>query len=212
LRLLVALACAALVLASCHGSSKKATPTTGTPTTDKHGKVAVSLALRRGRVDIQAVGPVHPYTKPQQQVILNLVNRYIANAITTPLVTGHPAGPLLGSFSPTLAGRIGPKGKDRAALADVGVPVLTSVTKTTKQPLNLTVLQQNGTVLMVGGQFSLTVKGGTAQGALTIVRAGTFLFEPDARRHWHITGYTIVVRRDVAGTTTTTRAATTTTS
>ena len=200
-----------MVLASCHGSSKKAATTTGTPTTDKHGKVVVSLALRVGRVDVQAVGPVRRFTKPQQDGILMLVNKYIADAITTPLVTGHSAGPLLASFSPALASRVGPKGKDRAALADVGVPVLTSVTQTTKQPFNLTVLQQNGTVLMVGGQFGLTVQGETDQGALTIVRAGTLLFEPDAHRHWKITGYTMVVRRNLAGATTTSTAAKTTT-
>ncbi|HEX4490782.1 MAG TPA: hypothetical protein VH914_06210 [Acidimicrobiia bacterium] len=206
----VALVCAATLLASCHGSSKHASPTTGAPTTDKQGKVTVSLALRLGRVSVQAVGPVHAYTKPQQQVILGLVNRYVANAITSPLVTGHAAGPLLASFSPTLAGRVGPKGRDRGALSDVGIPKLTSVTKTVKQPLNLVVLQQNGTVLMVGAQFALTVQGATDDGQLSVARAGNFILEPDAKRHWHITGYTIVVRRNLGSTTTTTKATTTT--
>jgi hypothetical protein len=202
--------CAAVALASCHGSSKHASTSTGTPSTDAHGKVAVSLALRLGKVDVQAVGAFHPYTAPQQQVILRLVNGYIANAITNPLLTGHTASPLLASFAANLAGRIGPKGHDRPALTDEGEPTLTSVTKTVKQPLSLVVLQQNGTVLMVGAQFGLTVQGATDQGALTVIRAGNFLFEPDAGRHWHITGYTIVVRRNVGGTTTTTKATTTT--
>ena len=205
----VALVGAALLLASCHGSSKPAA-TKGTPSTDSHGHVAVSLALRLGTVDVQAVGAVHPYTVPQRNVILGLVNDYIANAITNPLLTGHGAGPLLASFAPNLAGRVGPKGRDRGALSDEHEPVLTSVTKTVKQRLNLDVLQQNGTVLMVGAQFGLTVQGATDQGPLTVTRAGQFIFEPDAGRHWHITGYTIVVRRNVGTTTTTTKATTTT--
>jgi hypothetical protein len=210
-RCVVALLAATLVLASCHGSSKQASkPTsTGAPTTDTRGHT-VSLALRLGRVDVQAVGAVHPFTAQQKAGFLALVNRYVASAIATPLLSGHSAGPLLASFAPSLIGRVGPKGHDRAALSDEHQPVVTSVTKTVKQPLNLVVLEQNGAVLMVGGQFGLSVQGATDQGTLTESRAGNFIFERDAKQHWHITGYTIVVRRDVSGTTTTTRATTTT--
>jgi hypothetical protein len=207
----VALACVAVVLlASCHGSSKHASGTTGTPTTDRHGKVALSLALSIGTVDVQAVGPVQPYSSAQRRAILGLVNRYVANAITNPLVTGQTASPLLASFAPTLLARVGPKGHDRAALTDAGLPKLTSVTKTVKQPLKLVVLEQRGTPLMVSASFGLTVQGATDDGALDITRLGNFLFQPDAQRHWHISGYTIVVRRNL-GTTTTTTSATTTT-
>jgi len=207
----VALLTAAVLLAGCHGSSKHASTTTGkaTPTT-AHGKVTLSLALRLGRLDVQAVGLPHPYTVPQRLVILRLVNHYIRNAITDPLVTGRRAAPLLASFTPALAAHIGPRRPDRAVLTDEGVPLLTSVTKTVKQPLNIAVLQQNGTNLMVGAQFAVTVQGKTRQGPLTVTRAGSFIFESDARHRWHITGYTIVVRRSLAGTTTTKRATTTT--
>jgi hypothetical protein len=207
----VALVCAALLLASCHSAAKRTSSTKGTPTTDRHGKVSLSLALRIGSVDVQAVGPVKPYTSAQRRAILGLVNRYVANAITNPLVAGTRATPLLASFSPALLGRVGPKGHDRAALTDTGLPKLTSVTKTVKRPLKLSVLEQRGTPIMVSTSFDLSVQGETDDGALTIARAGTFLFQPDAKNHWHISGYTILVRRNLAGTTTTTTAKTTTT-
>jgi hypothetical protein len=198
-----------MLLASCHSAAKHTASTKGTPTTDQRGKVSLSLALRIGSVDVQAVGTLRPYSSAQRRAILGLVNRYVANAITDPLVAGKAASPLLASFSPALLGRVGPKGHDRAALTDSGLPKLTSVTKTVKQPLKLVVLEQRGTPLMVSTSFGLTVQGATDDGALTITRAGSFLFQPDAKNHWHISGYTIVVRRNLGGTTTTTSAATT---
>jgi hypothetical protein len=205
----VALVAAALLLASCHGSNKKATTTSGTPSTDAHGK-PVSLALHVGTRNVQAVGRVRLMSAQQAAGMLTLVNRYVANSITAPLVSGKTAPALLPSFSPALATRVAPKSRDRAVLTDEDVPVVTSITKAVKRPVNLVALEQNGVFLMIGASFSLTVTGPTDQGPLTVRRVGNFVLEPDARRHWHITGYSIVVQRNLAGTTTTTRATTTT--
>jgi len=123
------------------------------------------------------------------------------------LFTGAATTGMAAFFAPTLASRIGPKGHDFAALSDQGVPVMTSVTSTVKKPLKLVGLEdRSGKLVMVGGGFVLTVKGTTAQGPLTISRVGNFVFEPDTKNVWHISGYDIITKRDDSQTSTSTTA------
>ena len=209
----VALACvAALLLASCSGSGKKATTTSGSavPSTDAKGRPAVSLALALGARQVQAVGVAKPFNLAAARLFQKLMNNYVATSMTRPLFSGTRSTGLAGYFAPILLPRIGAKGRDRAALCDEGSPVMTTVTSTKKQPLNLVVLENHGTFAMVGARFGITVKGITAQGPLTVTRLGYFVFEENAAKRWHITGYDIIVRRD-AGTSSTTQTATSTT-
>jgi len=207
----VALVCsAALLLAACHKSSKTVSSTTGTPSTNAKGHIAVTLGLKIGTLKVEAAGAPRPFDLKIGAGILVIVNHYIKTAIATPLLTGKPASGLAGYFAPALASRIGVKGKDRPALTDEKEPVLTDVTKQIRQPLNLVALQNRGATVMIGGSFALGVQGNTDQGPLNVSRVGNFIFEPDSHHVWHITGYTIIVRRTTGSTTTTTKATTTT--
>jgi hypothetical protein len=208
----VALVCVAAVLAgACHGSGKKAKGTPSTvPTTDTKGKPSLSLALKLGSLSVLSTDRAKPFDRATAKKILTLVNAYIADGMTKPLFTGADAGSLTSYFAPTLASRIGSKDHDRAALTDEHVPPLTSVTKTVEKPLALSGLQRGGRLLMIGAELAISVRGATDDGPLAISRVGNLVFEPDAKHHWHITGYTLVVQRD-AGTTSTTQKATTTT-
>lgn len=192
----VALACVAVMLfASCHGSDKRATPTS-VATTDAKGEPQVSLALELGSRGVQAVGTPKRFDPATAKKILKLVNAYIASGIARPLFTGANAKNLESYFAKSLKKRLGPKRKDRAALTDENSPVLTTVSKTVKQPLVLVGLQNRGQLVMIGARFGLAVKGSTEQGPLSISRVGNFVFEPDSKHVWHITGYTIIVQRD----------------
>jgi hypothetical protein len=205
----VALACVAImVLASCSGG--KHTATKGSPATDAQGKPDVSLSLRLGSLTVQAAGPAAPFNRKVASQIRDLINNYIAAGITKPLFTGSSVSSLSAYFAPALASRVGPKGRDFAALCDQGVPVITSVTGTAKAPLALVGLEDHGRLVMVGGQFVLTIKGTTAQGPLTVSRIGNFVFEPNAKKQWRITGYDLVVNRDNSQSSTSQHATTTT--
>ena len=209
----VALACAALLLlTSCHGSSKHdaTTRTSAVPSTNAKGKPGVSLALGLGSRQVQAVGPSRPFDLVTAKKIRKVVNAYISTAITHPLFTGVSATGLVRYFTPNLASRVGTRGHDRAALTDEHAPVITSVNQTVKRPLDLVALEVHGQIVMIGAQFALTVKGMTDQGPLTVSRVGNFVFEADAAKHWHITGYDIIVRRDNTRASTTQKATTTT--
>jgi hypothetical protein len=208
----VALACVAIVLlAACSGSKKHATTST-VPSTDAKGNTDVSLAMALGPASIQAAGKFTPFSHTVAAAVQLLVNKYIDAGITKPLFTGAAASGMSASFAPTLASRIGPKGHDLAALSDQGVPVMTAVTSTVKKPLKLVGLEdRSGRLVMVGAGFVLTVKGTTAQGPLTISRVGNFVFEPDTKNVWHISGYDIITRRDNNQTSTSTSAQATTT-
>lgn len=207
----VALVCvSALVVANCHGSDKKkGTPST-VPTTDTKGKPNVSLALKLGTLSVLSADTAKPFDPATAKQILKLVNDYITDSMTKPLFTGSDAPAAGAYFAPGLRSRIKPKSHDRAALTDENVPVVTSVSKTVEKPLALSGLQQGGRLLMIGAQLAVSVKGETEDGPLAISRVGSFVFEPDAKHTWHITGYTLVVQRD-AGATSTTQKATTTT-
>jgi hypothetical protein len=208
---LVALACVAIMLlASC--SSKKHTVTSGSvPSTNAQGNPDVSLSLGLGALTVQAgAGVATPFNRTVAAGIRDLINKYIAAGITQPLFTGSTISGMSAYFAPSLASRIGPKGHDFAALSDQGVPVITAVTGTAKAPLALVGLEDHGRLVMVGGQFALTVKGTTAQGPLVISRIGNFVFEPNAKKQWRITGYDLVVTRDNSQTSTTQHATTTT--
>jgi hypothetical protein len=207
----VVLACVALMLvASCHGSDKHTATSGSVPSTDAAGKPDVSLSLKLGSLKVQAAGSAKPFNRAVASSIRDLINKYIAAGITKPLFTGATVSGMSAFFAPSLASRVGPKGHDFAALSDQGVPVITAVTGTAKGPLTLVGLEDHGRLVMIGGQFVLTVKGATAQGPLTVKRIGNFVFEPNAKKQWRITGYDLVVNRDNSQTSTSQRATTTT--
>ncbi len=206
----VALACVAvMLLVSCSGSKKHASTSSTVPSTNAQGK-PVSLALHLGSLTVQSSGTSVPFSRSVASSIRDLINKYIAAGITKPLFTGSSVSAMSAYFSPALASRVGPKGRDFAALSDQGVPVITTVTSAAKGPLVLTGLEDKGRLVMVGGQFALTIKGTTAQGPLTVSRIGNFVFEPNAKKQWHITGYDLVVNR-ANGDSSTSQTATTTT-
>ena len=201
----------ALLLGSCHGSDKKATArTTEVPATDAKGKPRVSLAFALGAREVHSVDPPKPFDLPLARKIQKLVNDYFATGVARPLFTGSLSAGLVRYFSPALATRVGTKGRDRPALTDENEPVMTDVTGVDKQPLALVGLQLHGLMVMIGARFALTVKGETEQGLLSISRVGNLLLEPDAKKQWHITGYTVIVNRDTPTSSTTTKASTTT--
>jgi hypothetical protein len=205
----VALACAALVLlAACHGSGKHASSSTGAPSTTAK-EAPVSLSLKLGTLRVQAAGAPRPFNVITARSIQTLVNNYIATGIAHPLLAGGLSSGLVRYFTPTLAARVGPKGHDRAALSDERTPRI-KVTKTVKQPLNLVALEDHGKIVMIGAQFSLSVRGTTEQGPLTVTRIGNFVFERNPQQIWIITGYNIIVRRETGGSSTTLKATTTT--
>jgi hypothetical protein len=207
----VALGCiAAMLLASCHGSDKRSTTTTAVPSTDAKHRPRVSLALKLGSLEVQAVDPAGGFNRATARTILKLVNSYIASAITRPLFTGSDSSGLARYFAPSLVARVGAKGRDRLALTDEHTPVITAVTKTVKQPLDLVGLQLHGRLLMVGAGFGVAVQGTTVQGPLAVTRIGNLVLEPDSKHAWHITGYSLIVRRTTPKSSTTQKATTTT--
>jgi hypothetical protein len=208
----VALVCAALLLGACHGNSGKAAATgsTAVPSTDAKGKPSVSLALKIGKLQVQAAGPATPFNPAIARSVRNWMNRYIGTAIQRPLFTGSASVGLVRYFSPQIFRRIGPKTHDRAALTDEGAPVMTSVTKVAKAPLDLVALEDHGRTVMIGAQMHISVSGETANGPLTVNRVGNFVFESKGHNVWYISGYTLAVTRTIAGSSTTSKATTTT--
>jgi hypothetical protein len=207
----VALACVAMMLlAACSGSDKHTATNSSVRSTTAKGKPAVSLALGLGALTVQSSGAVVPFSKSVATSIRSLMNQYITAGITKPLFTGASASGLSAYFLPSLAKRVGPKGHDFTALSDQGVPVMTSVSSTAKGPLALVGLEDHGRLVMVGGQFILSVKGTTAQGPLTVSRIGNFVFEPNAKKQWRISGYDLAVKRANSQSSTSTVATTTT--
>jgi hypothetical protein len=207
----VALGCvAAMTLASCSSDKHSATTSSAVPSTDAKHQPRVSLALQLGSLDVQAVDTAKPFDRTAAKTILKLTNAYIDNAITRPLFTGSDSAGLAKYFLPSLVSRVGAKGRDRTALTDEHAPVITSVTRTVKQRLDLTSLQLHGRLLMVGGLFGVSVQGTTAQGPLVVSRIGHLVYERDSKNNWRISGYTLIVRR-ATDTASTTQKATTTT-
>src|SRR5262245_14620387 len=104
----VALVCsAALLLASCHKSTKTASSTTGTPSTDAKGNINVTLGLKIGKLKVEAAGPPRPFNLKLGADILVIVNHYVQAAMSAPLLAGKPSAGLAQYFAPSLASRVG---------------------------------------------------------------------------------------------------------
>ena len=191
----------ALLVSGCsHGHSNAPAPTASTATQSASAARSTHL-LRIGKVDVESAGRAVRPDVTTQRAVLATAQRYVDDAILTPLETGR-LGP---GYAQLFAGSIRPAaiGIDRARLTDLGVGPTTTFTETST-PVTLSVLTDpSGALLYAATDFRVDVDATTSRGRITISRRVELTIERDGSA-WFVVAYRTTVTRTAPAATRTT--------
>ena len=149
-----------------------------------------------GAAELRGSGTTLPLPPEVQSAVVATLDRYLADAVVTPLRTGAPPPDLAPLFTDIAWPRL--SGPDRAAIVDEGIRAGTVTSD--GAVANLTGLQgPDGAVALVGVHIDLRLRAGQ----LNVVRSGELVLVPEGDG-WKIDGYDLRVSRDsIDGTATT---------
>jgi hypothetical protein len=191
-----------LVLTACSGGGKKKGAPSSTTTEPPKVLTVSTASLKIGTVDVQSAGPNVQIDKATGKAVLDVAQKYIDNAVFSPLTKGELGGGFASLFDAGVKKvAIGP---DKAALSDIDVGKVTSFT-TKAKPVTLSALVGTlGEMIYIATDFDVTVKAVTKSGPLTIGHHVELTFAKTAK-DWLVTAYRVqTVRRTPLATTTTT--------
>ncbi|MGH9222336.1 MAG: hypothetical protein ACRD2W_00700 [Acidimicrobiales bacterium] len=171
-------------------------PAPATTTTEPSTEAAFTV----GTVDVQAVEAEAELPSAARAGVQTLLDRYLTNAVVTPLRSGQPAGDLSSIFGGAALERM--NGPDRAALVDEGLPRVAQLKVSAAEADLTALLGPDGVAVMAAG-IKLVVTGAVDGAPLTVERTGELLLGADGDS-WRVTGYHVRVTRDAAGAVTTT--------
>lgn len=162
---------------------------------------ATSFSVTGATVESVAQPPP-PFPDDVKAAVRATLDRYLQDAVLTPLRTGQRAGDLGPIFTGPARARV--DGADRAALVDEGLPPAADV-RADAATVGLAALAGgDSAVTVVTAALDLRVQTGGSD-PVTIVRGGHLVLVPDGGG-WKIDGYDVRTTRDSAGGATTTTA------
>jgi hypothetical protein len=193
----LALVLAALLLASCGGSGKKAA-TAGSSVPKVSNKEA---DLKLGAVDVESFGPDVKLTNAQQQAVLNTSQKYLDAAVISPLTGGGVGASYAPLFTPGV--QAAATGADQPVLTDAPIGKVKEFTQTAS-PVGVSALADGtGTVLYLASNFLVNTKAQTDDGPLTDTRTVELTLVPNGS-NWNVNAYRVTaVRKLPTGSTTT---------
>lgn len=209
---------AGLLLSSCsepvsHAFTNQATTAAPAPTTTAPLQVAQAPAPTEEPIvitgvgfDLHTAGRVGPAAFDAAWAgVLQTLNRYLEEAVLTPLRSGGPAGDLKPLFTPLAVDRVVPGGESRAAFIDEGMPPATDLRKDAAVARLTALAGADGAMSVVTAELDLKLSGLVDGAPLFLERAGELVLVPEGGT-WRIDAWNLKVTRRLAQTTTTTTA------
>jgi hypothetical protein len=189
-----------LLLTGCGGGGKH---NSGASTTTAPKVAAIKTSvLKVGSVDVETAGPPTPIPTKVGKTVLTNAQAYLDDALFAPLKDGNVGAKYASHFDASL--RPAATGHDRPTLTNAGVGKVDGL-KTTATPVLLSALDGTlGELMYVGTNFTVTEKGKTDAGNVSIVHNVELTFAP-VGHDWLVIAYRVkTVRNLPTGTTTTT--------
>ncbi len=137
--------------------------------------------------------------------VLQTLNRYLEQAVLTPLRTGGPAGDLTPLFTPLSVAQVMTVGQNRAAFIDEGLAPATNLRKDAAVARLTALAGADGAMSVVTADLELKLSGLVDGAPLFVERAGELVLVPDGGT-WRIDAWNLKVIRRLAQSTTTTTA------
>jgi hypothetical protein len=137
--------------------------------------------------------------------VLQTLNRYLEEAVLTPLRTGGPAGDLTPLFTPLSGVHVMAVGDNRAAFIDEGLRPATDLRKDTAVARLTALAGADGAMSVITADLDLKLSGLVDGAPLFLERAGELVLVPEGGT-WRIDAWDLKVTRRLAQTTTTTTA------
>ena len=137
--------------------------------------------------------------------VLQTLNRYLEEAVLTPLRTGGPAGDLTPLFTPLSVAHVMTVGANRAAFIDEGLAPATDLRKDAAVARLTALAGADGAMSVVTADLDLRLSGLVNGAPLVLERAGELVLVPEGGT-WRIDAWDLKVTRRLAQTTTTTTA------
>ena len=167
-----------------------ATSTTAASTATTTEVTPTSFTL--GTIDLLAVDADADLSDATRTSVQSLLDRYLNDAVVTPLRSGQPVGDLSSVFSGAALERL--DGPDRAALVDEGLPAAVRVKVANAQADLTALVARGGATLMIAG-ITIVVTGEIDGATLTVERTGELLLDGEGE-DWRVTGYSVRVSRN----------------
>lgn len=191
LRLLAGAATLGLALAACggggDGESGEPAPTTA---------VRADARLAPGEVAVHGAGAETRLDDATVAAAVNVAQRYVDTAVLGPVVEGEVADGFAALFEDALRERA--TTTDAAALTDAGVPRATERPDVDATPVRIDALADPaGSVVLLGTTFEVDVRVPAASGTYGLHRSGELTLAPGPDGGWLVTGYRMVVTRDL---------------
>ncbi len=192
---LVAAVVIGFLLSNLAESGRHAARTTPGPAPGPAAVEGRPVTLVIGTVRVQSVGPPAKVRPPVRRALREATQRYIDDAIFTPLRTGRVVNAYRKLFDPGV--RSAASKRDRAVLTETRTPVVKGVVHAAATRVRLDALgDEHGKPLFVAATFTLRVNASTARGPLRIRRHTELTFAREFGR-WTITAYRVTVRRSI---------------
>ena len=137
--------------------------------------------------------------------VLQTLNRYLEEAVLTPLRTGGPAGDLTPLFTPLSVAHVMTVGDNRAAFIDEGLAPATDLRKDAAVARLTALAGADGAMSVVTADLDLKLSGLVNGAPLFLERAGELVLVPEGGT-WRIDAWDLKVTRRLAQATTTTTA------
>jgi hypothetical protein len=191
---LLGLAAVVIGLPACSGSKPAATTATTVPaptTTTEPERPGLS-AFRLASAEVAAWNAPPEFPDGARAGVQAVLDRYLTDAVVTPLRSGQPAGDLSSLFAASTLERV--NGPDRAALIDEGLP---KAERVTVEEASAAVTALTGlSIVSAGVHILLSARvGGTP---LRVERSGELQLAADGDV-WKVIGYDIRVTRETPG-------------
>lgn len=154
-------------------------------------------------VDVRSAGvPPPPFPDDVRARVVDLLDRYLDQAVVGPLRSGDPAGDLGGLFTAPALAAVG--SADRPALVDEGLPGSSDLRTDAATARLGALLGPDNSVVVVVASLDLRLRKGGGD-PVTVARSGDLVLIPDGPG-WKIDGYDVRTARDSGSGPTTTAA------
>ena len=137
--------------------------------------------------------------------VLQTLNRYLEDAVLTPLRSGGPAGDLTPLFTPLSVAEVMTVGENRAAFIDEGLAPATNLRKDAAVARLTALADADGAMSVISAALDLKLSGLVDGAPLFLERAGELVLVTEGGT-WRLDAWDLKVIRRLAQTTTTTTA------
>ncbi|MFN2606416.1 MAG: hypothetical protein ABR511_00775 [Acidimicrobiales bacterium] len=161
------------------------------------------LAFTVSGTDVQSVpSPAPPFPDDVKAAVVDVLDRYLSQAVAGPLTTGRPAADLGALFTAPALARV--NGPDRGAMVDEGLPTAPGLVLSAASARLVALVPSGTSLTAVAAAIDLRVQT-RGSDPVTVARTGHLVLVPNGST-WKIDGYDLHVTRDSDGGSVTTEA------